>query len=78
MQFITVGIAVGLLALTGCDQVANDPDIQEATAAAKGALKDDGAALKAVRDEARAAKEAKPEKQNTDESQVGNTAGDDR
>jgi hypothetical protein len=61
MKLITVGMAVGLLALGACDQVADDPDIQEATAAAKGALKDNGAALKQVR-EARAEQQREAEK----------------
>jgi len=78
MKLITVGMAVGLLGFSACDQVKNDPDIQEATAAAKGAFKDDGAALKKVRAEARATKEARPEKQNTDEAQTGDTASEDR
>ncbi len=71
MKLITVGLAVAVLALGACDQVANDPDIQEARTAIKGAIDDDGAALKEVRDEAQAAREAQPEEQNTDESQTG-------
>ena len=61
MKPVFVAVIGAVLTLGACDQIKNDPDIQEATAAAKGALNDDGAALKAVRDEARRAKEAKAE-----------------
>ena len=71
MKSIAALGAAALLALAGCDQIENDPDIQEARTAIKGAIKDEGAALKQVRDEARAAREAQPEEQNTDESQKG-------
>ena len=69
MKAIPVLLAVGLLGLGACDRIENDPDIQEAKTAIKGAIEDDGAALKQVRDEAQAAREAQPEEQNTDESQ---------
>ena len=71
MKAIPVLLAVGLLGLGACDRIENDPDIQEAKTAIKGAIADDGAALKKVRDEAQAAREADPEAQNTDESQEG-------
>jgi ketosteroid isomerase-like protein len=71
MKLTTAVLCAGLLALGACDQVTNDPDIAEATAAVKGAVKDDGAALKQVAREARATREARPENQNTDESQTG-------
>jgi hypothetical protein len=69
MKLITAALAAGLLGLSACDQVTNDPDIQEARTAIRGAINDEGAALKEVRREAEAAREAQPEKQNTDESQ---------
>jgi len=77
MKLTTAALCVGLLALGACDQVSNDPDIQEATAAVKSVVKDDGAALKQVAREAQAMREAQPENQNADESQTGDTAGDD-
>ncbi|HEX6865635.1 MAG TPA: hypothetical protein VF122_00240 [Caulobacteraceae bacterium] len=55
---VTPALAIaGLLALCACDQVNNDPDIQEARTAIKGAMKDDGAALKQVYNEARATRD---------------------
>ena len=62
-------LAVGLLGFGACDQIEDDPDIKEARTAIEGAIEDDGAALKKVREEAQAAREAQPEEQNTDESQ---------
>ena len=60
---------MGLLALSACDQVKNDPDIQEARTAIKGAMKDDGAAMKQVYNEARETRDAKDE--STEEAGVG-------
>ena len=69
MKATPVIAAVGALALAACDQVKNDPDIQEARTAIKGAMKDDGAALKQVYNEARATRDAEDE--STDEAGVG-------
>ena len=71
MKLTIAVLSAGLLALGACEKIAEDPDIQEAKTAIKGAIKDEGAALKDVRREAQAAREAKPEEQNTDESQTG-------
>ena len=71
MKATPVLLVVGLLGLGACDRIENDPDIREARTAIEGAIEDDGAALKEVRDEAQAAREADPEAQNTDESQTG-------
>jgi hypothetical protein len=49
MKLTTAVLCAGLLALGACEKVRNDPDIQEAGAALKGAVKDRGAALKEVR-----------------------------
>lgn len=57
MKVTPVLLAVGLLALGACDEIAEDPDIQEAKTAIKGAIKDEGAALKEVRKEAEARRE---------------------
>ena len=69
MKATPVLLAVGLLGLGACERIENDPDIQEARTAIEGAIEDDGAALKKVREEAQRAREADPEVQNTDESQ---------
>ncbi|HYG28390.1 MAG TPA: hypothetical protein VD906_16005 [Caulobacteraceae bacterium] len=69
MKPISIAVIGAVLTLGACDQIREDPDIQEATDAVQGAINDDGAALKALRDEAQAAKEAQPEEQNVDESQ---------
>ena len=71
MKATPVLLAVGLLGLGACERIENDPDIQEARTAIEGAIEDDGAALKQVREEAQRAREAQPEEQNTDESQEG-------
>ena len=57
MKLTTATLCVGVLALAACDQVRNDPDIQEARTAINGAMKDDGAALKQVYNEARATRD---------------------
>ena len=71
MKATPVLLAVGLLGASACERIENDPDIQEARTAIEGAIEDDGAALKEVREEAQRAREADPEVQNTDESQTG-------
>ena len=49
MKLNLAALCAGLLALGACERVTNDPDIKEAGAALKGAVKDRGAALKEVR-----------------------------
>ncbi len=56
MKLTIAVLCAGALALGACDEIAEDPDIQEAKTAIKGAIKDEGAALKAVRKEAEARK----------------------
>jgi hypothetical protein len=71
MKLISITLAAGVFALGACERIAEDPDVKEARAAIEGAIDDEGAALKKVREEAQATREAQPEEQNTDESQTG-------
>lgn len=69
MKLTTTLFAVGLLTLGACEQIENDPDIQEARDAVGNVIEDDGEGLKQVMNEAQAAREAQPEEQNVEESQ---------
>lgn len=51
------------------NQITEDPDIKEARQAIGNVIGDEGEGLKAVTEEARKARESRPEEQNTDESQ---------
>jgi hypothetical protein len=57
MKLTIAVLCAGVLGLSACDEIAEDPDIQEARTAIKGAIKDEGAALKEVRKEAEARRE---------------------
>lgn len=67
MKPVSTLAVAALLALGACDEVKNDPDIQEARTAIQGAIEDDGRGLKQVYNEARA----------TRENEVATNAADD-